>query len=90
MPFPAHASKAECVFYCEEKDLTIEATDAYYELRRKPRGRIVRVVTTSGDEYSKHVAVSSPLTNLQRAVEMAKRLEWLSPETEASNLNFQG
>ena len=88
MPLPDNASHKHAELICEMPALTIKATADFYILQHHPRGRIVRCVPLSGDEYSIHVAQAAPLTNLQRAVEMAKRLEWLDQKLTIEDLEY--
>jgi hypothetical protein len=71
-------SSNKCSFECIVGDCTLRADMHSYELRRLPRGRICRLVETRGHSAP---ATASPLTNLQRAMITAKRLNWIPEET---------
>ena len=85
---PSDISKTRGSIHAKSGDLTIEADETGYELLKKPRGRVMRLTPASGDECSEHVATAAPFTNLQRAVETAKRLGWLPQDATIESLEY--
>jgi hypothetical protein len=86
MPLPEAVNRSRGTLKIAIGSLSIEADETGYELLKSPRGRIMRLVPSSGDEYSKHVASASPLTNLQRAVQTSKRIGWLKEDIALEEL----
>lgn len=75
-------SSSKAAFECIVGNVTIRADMHCYELRRLPRGHICRLVETRvGPRGHSAPATCSPLTNLQRAMMTAKRLNWIPEET---------
>lgn len=70
-------SDKNAAFECIVGNTTIKADKHFYELIRLPRGRICRLVEQRGGSQT----AASPLTNLQRAMITAKRLNWIPEET---------
>jgi len=66
LPHRFHNAKAFAVAYA---DCRIRCDGTFFELSHQPRGRLARP------------SIADPLTNLQRAMQMARNVAWIPNDT---------